>query len=87
LDSSFASVGVVGEMSRPGTYRIEVRGLLSAEWSAWFDGWAITVEDDDEHQAVTVLAGPVIDQAALFGLLWRIRDLGLPLLSVQCVEE
>jgi hypothetical protein len=87
LDSSFASVGAVGEMSRPATYRIKVRGWLGAEWSGWFDDWAIAVEDDNEHQAVTVLRGPVSDQAALFGLLWRIRDLGLPLLSVQCVEE
>jgi hypothetical protein len=87
LDSSFASVGAVGEMSCPVTYRIKVRGWLSAEWSAWFDDWSITVEDGEEHQVVTVLTGSAIDQAALFGLLWRIRDLGLPLLSVQCVEE
>jgi hypothetical protein len=87
LDSSFVSIGAAGKMSRSAMYRIKVRGWLGAEWSGWFDDWAITVEDDDEHQAVTVLAGPVIDQAALFGLLWRIRDLGLPLLSVQCVEE
>jgi hypothetical protein len=74
-------------MSRPVTYRIKVRGWLSAEWSGWFDDWVITIENSDEHRAVTVLTGPVIDQAALFGLLWRIRDLGLPLLLVQCEKE
>ena len=74
-------------MSCPARYRIKVRGRLGAEWSGWFDDWAITVEDGDDPQAVTTLTGLVIDQAALFGLLWRIRDLGLPLLSVQCVEE
>jgi hypothetical protein len=74
-------------MSRLATYRIKVRGWLGAEWSGGGDDWAITVEDGDEHQAVTVLTGPVIDQAALFGLLWRIRDLGLPFLLAQCVKE
>jgi hypothetical protein len=73
-------------MGRPVTYRIKVRGWLGAEWSGWFDDWSITVENS-EHRAVTVLTGPVIDQAALFGLLWRIRDLGLPLLLVQCEKE
>ncbi|MDY7076900.1 MAG: hypothetical protein SXV54_08235 [Chloroflexota bacterium] len=71
----------------PATYRIKIRGRLGVEWSGWFDDWAITVESSDVHQTVTTLTGHVIDQAALFGLLWRIRDLGLPLLSVQRVGE
>lgn len=74
-------------MSCPTTYRIKVRGRLDAEWSEWFDNWSISVEEDDGRWEVTTLTGPAIDQAALFGLLWRIRDLNLPLLMVQCVEE
>lgn len=61
----------------PQIYRIHVRGRLGAEWSAWFDGMAITWDDDD-----TLLTGPVADQAALHGLLRRVRDLGIPLISV-----
>jgi hypothetical protein len=74
-------------MILPTTYRIKVRGRLGAEWSGWFDDRAITDEDGDDPRAVTTLTGLVIDQAALFGLLWRIKDLDLPPLSVQCVEE
>jgi hypothetical protein len=60
-------------------YRIRVRGHLDPSWSEWFDGLAITnLESGD-----TVLAGPVIDQAELHGLLAKIRDLGLSLVEVQ----
>ena len=60
-------------------YEIRVEGVLDEHWSDWFDGMQITSEPDD----VTVIAGPVTDQAALHGLLIRIRDLGLQLISVR----
>lgn len=70
-------------------YQIKVQGRLGESWSAWFDGMTVTVEKRDNHATITTLTGPVADQAALHGILSRIRDLGLPLLSVQteCVEE
>ena len=65
-----------------GWYEIRLRGHLDARWAAWFDGMALTREGD----GTTRLRGPVADQAALHGLLQRVRDLGLPLLSVRQVE-
>ena len=62
----------------PGRYEIRVRGRLAARWATWFDGMTLTTERD----GTTVLAGPVLDQAALHGLLQKVRDTGLPLLSV-----
>ena len=62
-------------------YVITVRGHLAAHWSAWFEGLMITNTATGE----ALLAGPVVDQAALHGLLVKIRDLGLPLLAVQPV--
>jgi hypothetical protein len=59
-------------------YHIRVRGLLDPERTDWFDGLAITHSTDNE----TLLSGPIIDQAALYGVLLKIRDLGLPLLEV-----
>ncbi len=56
-------------------YKIKVKGRLSADWSEWFDNLKVTLEPNGD----TVLSGPVADQAELFGLLLRIRDLGLPL--------
>jgi len=67
---------------RGSVYQIRVKGQLDSSWSEWFDGLAITVERD----GVTLLAGPVTDQPALHGLLIKIRDLGLSLLSVNRVE-
>ena len=64
------------------TYHIRVRGNLEERWSDWFDGFTITPQTDDE----TLLIGAVADQAALHGLLAKIRDLGLPLLSLEQVE-
>jgi hypothetical protein len=58
---------------------IRVQGHLQPRWSAWFDGLTVTTDDDGS----TTLHGPVADQAALFGLLQRLRDTGLPLLSVR----
>jgi len=65
-----------------GTYEIRVKGILDGKWSDWFDGFTVTPQADN----ATLLTGPVADQSALHGLLARIRDLGLPLLSVKRVE-
>jgi hypothetical protein len=62
-----------------GLYEIRVKGNLDLRWSDWFDGFSITPVGDGE----TLLIGSVADQAALHGVLHKIRDLGLPLLSVQ----
>lgn len=62
-------------------YRIKVKGCLDPEWSLWFESMAISTEGGD-----TILTGPVADQAALHGLLIRIRDLNLTLLSVEHIE-
>jgi len=64
--------------SEPMVYQIRVTGHLGSEWIDWFDGLSITLQDSGE----TLLSGTVIDQAALHGLLRKVRDLGLPLLSV-----
>jgi hypothetical protein len=73
--------GVGGPTDRPARYEIRVRGVLDRHWSGWFDG--LQVSSDAPGQ--TLIAGPVVDQAALHGLLAKVRDLGLPLLSVQRV--
>jgi len=61
---------------------IRVKGHLDGRWSAWFDGLTVTTEDD----GTTAIRGPVTDQAALFGLLQKLRDVGLPLVSVVHAE-
>jgi hypothetical protein len=66
----------------PLRYEIRVRGELDSRWSAWFEG--LTVTSDESGQ--TVIAGPVADQAALHGLLIKVRDLGLPLLAVRQLD-
>jgi hypothetical protein len=63
----------------PARYRIRIRGHLDPVWSAWFDSLTIVQVDD----GTTELAGPLVDQAALFGLLGRLRDLGATLLLVE----
>src|SRR5438270_10731810 len=63
---------------QPPVYQIRIKGHLGREWTDWFEGLAITLEDNGE----TLLTGSVIDQAALHGLLKKVRDLGMPLLSV-----
>ena len=66
----------------PGLYEIRIKGHLDNRWAARFDGLTITIEDDGE----TLLTGKVVDQAALFGLLRKVRDLGMPLISVTRVK-
>ena len=62
----------------PGLYEIRVKGYLDSRWADWFDGLSFT----HESEGTTILYGPVVDQAALHGLLRKVRDLGLPLISV-----
>jgi hypothetical protein len=62
-------------------FQIRIKGHLGSEWTEWFEGLSITREDNGD----TLLVGPVADQAALHGLLRKVRDLGLPLLSVNRV--
>jgi hypothetical protein len=67
----------------PGIYEIRIKGYLDDKWADRFEGLTITLEDNGD----TLLTGPVIDQAALHGLLKKVRDLGMPLLSVCPVEH
>jgi hypothetical protein len=71
-----------GHQHKPGRYEIRLKGHLAARWAAWFDGMTMTTHSD----GTTVLEGPVVDQAALHGLLTKLRDLGLPLLSLTQVD-
>jgi hypothetical protein len=64
---------------QPMVYQIRIKGHLGHEWTDWFEGLTITLEDSGE----TLLTGSVVDQAALHGLLKKVRDLGMPLLSVM----
>ncbi len=63
-------------------YQIRVKGHLGAQWSDWFEGLAITLEEDGD----TLLTGLIVDQAALYGLLKKVRDVGITLVSVNYVE-
>jgi hypothetical protein len=70
---------------RPVTYQIKVPGYLDESWSDWAGGMAITFESADDGPPVTTLTG-ALDQAALQGLLRRLYSLGVPLISVNCVD-
>jgi hypothetical protein len=70
-----------GQDHEPGLYEIRVRGHLESRWAAWFEGMTLTRESD----GTTTICGPVVDQAALHGLLQTLRDTGLPLVSVTPV--
>ena len=70
------------KQDEPVIYEIRVKGILDEQWSDWLGGLTIVPQAGGE----TLLTGPVRDQAALHGLMIRIRDMGLPLLSVNCVE-
>ena len=71
-----------GDRHEAGRYEIRLKGHLDARWAAWFDGLSLTHESD----GTTVIHGPVVDQAALHGLLQKVRDIGLPLVSVTQVD-
>ena len=66
---------------QPTVFRIRISGQLNSRWADWFDGLTITLDGGD-----TLITGPVVDQAALHGLLKRVRDLGMPLVSVSPSE-
>ncbi len=70
---------------QPRIYQIRLKGHLGSQWADWFGGLAVTLEDDGD----TLLTGPVADQAALHGLLKKVRDLGMPLVSINpvCIQE
>ncbi|MGZ9222840.1 MAG: hypothetical protein ACXW4Q_12100 [Anaerolineales bacterium] len=68
--------------ARPMVYQIRIEGHLSPQWMDWFGGLTILLKEDGE----TLLTGPVIDQAALYGLLKKVRDLGMTLVSVHRIK-
>ena len=67
---------------QPMVYQIRIKGHLGSQWTDWFEGLTIALEDNGD----TLLTGPVVDQAALHGLLKKVRDLSMPLVSVHCIE-
>jgi hypothetical protein len=66
---------------QPVVYEIRLKGHLDRKWTDWFEGLAIELQDNGE----TLLTGPMVDQAALYSLLRKVRDVGMPLVSVMCV--
>jgi hypothetical protein len=64
-------------------YQIRIKGHLGSQWSDWFEGQTITLEDNGD----TLITGPVVDQAALYGLLKRVRDIGLILVSLTQIQS
>ena len=69
------------KLDQPMVYQIRVKGHLGRQWTDWFEGMTITLEEGD-----TLLTSPVVDQAALHGLLRKVRDLGIPLISAICIK-
>jgi hypothetical protein len=63
-------------------YQIRIQGHLGSEWADWFGGLSVTLQDNGD----TLLTGPVVDQTALYGLLRKVRDLGIPLISVNRLQ-
>ena len=74
-------INLGSEKAQPLVYQIRIKGHLGRQWTDWFEGLTITALDNGE----TLLTGPVVDQAALHGLLKKVRDLAMPLLSVMRV--
>jgi hypothetical protein len=72
-----------GGFERYDTYQIVIRGQISSQWSDWFDGFTIRLDEPGQ----TILTGPVVDQAALHSILKKIRDLGLPLVSLKRIDS
>ncbi|MBN1315128.1 MAG: hypothetical protein JXA42_06655 [Anaerolineales bacterium] len=70
----------------PDVYQIQIREKLDRRWSDWFEGLEIAYHQDDRDQYITILTGPIIDQAALYGILQKIHNLNLVLISVQQME-
>ena len=73
---------MANDLNQPMVYQIRIKGHLSPHWAEWFGGMTITLEDNGD----TLLTGPVVDQAALHGLLRKVRDLGMPLISAVRVK-
>ena len=71
------------DLRQPLIYQIRIQGHLGSEWTDWFGGLSIVLEGNGD----TLLSGPVVDQAALYGLLRKIRDLGMPLISVNRLQK
>lgn len=81
-----ASSGSETDPGEPTVYQIRLKSHLGSDWTDWFDGLTITLEENGD----TLLTGTVIDQSALHGLLKKVRDLGMPLVSVNpvpCIEN
>lgn len=81
IERSSVSETSTGSHGGAGRYEIRIQGHLDARWADWFDGLSLT----NEIGGTTIIVGPVLDQAALHGLLQKVRDLGLPLVSVAQV--
>ena len=81
--SEGSTMSEISTASEAGRYEIRLKGHLDNRWAAWFDGLTLTTCSD----GTTVIHGPVVDQSALHGLLQKVRDIGLPLISVTRVES
>lgn len=71
------------DFNQPAIYQIRLQGHLSRQWAGWFEDLTITLDDNGD----TLLTGSIVDQAALHGLLRKVRDLGMPLYSVNCIQS
>ena len=69
-----------------GNYEIKAKGHLDESWSSWFEGLKMITDFDDDGMPITIFVGPLRDQAALHGLLAKIRDINMPLISVNQVQ-